>query len=269
MRNLKTRVRALCLTLAAASLLAAPASHAVLKKKQQFSVDSAFIDFEAVHEKLRAKSKPGIPNLKELGKIKKTGLPKGKKKNSLKLNFLDLEVLKPGDKRTVGVEMVALSLTSIDPVDLGPLGGTRGVERHIFLELDKKKKGTKKKKYDQSAKGQGLMDLKFDINLKIKADDKATTGKALPPKKLPSLSVAASGVPFSQNSPVRATSSFCLGNGAAIGFCVTPLNSVPEPATLAMFGFGAAGLVAFGWRRKSRARRGSGGLLAGVAANPS
>ena len=97
------------------------------------------------------------------------------------------------------------------------------------------------------------MDFTFDIKLKVKGDGvDPKTGKPLPAKKLPSLALTATGVPFTQNSPVQVASEFCFGNGNAIGFCVTPVNAVAAPATVTLLGIGTLGVATIGWRRSRK-----------------
>lgn len=248
--------------LLAAGFLAYPtSSDAVTKKaqkRQPFSKTSAFIDFSKFEEL------KGGSDLKPLGKVefksfgkKPNGLPKKKKKKDAVFKFGEPVPATSGPS-TVDIELVSLSLVSRNVVPLAPLGGGANDRGNIVLSLvaDKASKGIGKVKFGDTKKT-GKFDASFDKFLKVKSKDGKLKKPLLGGKnKLP---VKFTGVPFSQNSPITVTSSFCFGTpnpnnpeGDAISeFCLNPL-SVPEPNPLLLLGIGVVG-AAVGlqrWRRK-------------------
>ena len=230
------------------SLLAAPlAGQAMVKHKTKQGF--GFIDFGKLPNKIENPKKG--QSTEKFGRVTFDEKDKG---NKGRFRF-DGPMPVPGaaDQGTISVELVALSLTSVEPVSLAPLFGPRsGATGNILLELvgrasDRKAPVDKKRK-------------KFDFELakflKVTGKDQAGQKKS---KMLSSIPVKANDVAYRQSSlrdPIEIAAPFCMqtDQGQAVDLCMAPLG-VPEPrSTLAMLGLSLGVLVlAIGVRRRRSA----------------
>ncbi len=193
------------------------------------------------------------PNLKKLGKVdfkakKKPG--KGKKKPAAVFNFGEPDL----NKAEVRYELVSLSLTSVNRVPLDPFldPKDRGLglfaDDHIFFDVAgalKPKKApikiTSKDKKKGKLKFSKLKDVKVSTpkqaggkaGLKMKSSDVPFSTRG---------GIAGNGVGFTYASPIRITDpEFCL-DAAGQDICLAPINPVPIPGALGLFGIGLAAL---------------------------
>ena len=249
----------LSVAVAVAGLLTAagPAGAAALvgpdEVKQSFKLDPkvskpAFIDFRVLS------GDPNDPRGKVKFKKKKDDVP------AAKFKFGAPVPPRPGTTSppTVDIEMVALSLVSVEPVFIDPFFSTKtGEDETLVLQLGKKSGAKGKIRFDDATEKTGTFDAKFKKKLKLKPknDPGGKTGLS---KEIDDLTLSANTVRFSQQSPITVTAGFCLdhANNAA-RFCLAPLSTsnVPEPSAGAFAGVGLiAGFAMLAARRRRTTR---------------
>jgi hypothetical protein len=230
--------------------LASHAAEIVPKfKKQAFELDpkkKSFIDFGKLDNKLK--------NPKNGNTTQKFGEVKFKKKKpkkpAAKFEFGVPVPAANNQGHQVSVEMVSLSLVSSAPIALDPFGVANGrgvVTANLGVGVIDP---IAKVKYpNTNDKTKGKFDAKLPKFLRLSAKD-PTTG-AMKKKKLSDISMSATGVSFSQQSPITVTAPFCLQSGANANLCLAPM-SVPVTNNFALLaiGLGAVALV-FARRRKA------------------
>ncbi len=234
-----------------------------LKQKAKFNFDKKFGTDNKPSFGDKVKMKPGNDPVT------------GKKKPAAAFNLGELMPTSQGG-HNVSIELVALSLTSVNQVSLAPFGKQFSKQQgQITLNLlqtsPKPAPGPKAKakvtRLDKNKKKgvKKFSDLKKDLKVSAKVKD-SSGAKKKKSKQLATLSFAALDIPFTFASPVSIIDpGFCMdsrvtdanGNSAqGAEICLAPIpNPVPIPGALGLFGIGLASLVLvkFNSRRRKAA----------------